>query len=550
MDLMQPTMLEDIIDIGVATGDISYVLSAGGKMLCFALLGVIGGCGCTLFSSMASMDFGTRLRSDMYGHIQTFSFAEIDRFKTSSLITRLTNDVTQLQNMVLMLLRMAVRAPLTCLGGIVMALVVCPTLSPVLLVAVPVLFVFILFIVKKTFPLFMKMQQKIDRVNTVMRENLLGVRVVKAFVGEKQEEARFAVANDDLMNFSIRAQKLTMLLWPVVTLVMNLSIVAVLWFGGSASIEGKIESGQLIAFMNYILQVLSSVMMTVMLIINFSRAKASAQRINEVMDTRSSILDPTTWEEPRDFSVSFEDVCFRYDPEDPGYVLQHLTFTAREGETVGIIGGTGSGKSSMIGLIPRFYDVTEGSVRIGGVDVRNIPLDRLREHIGVVMQDSTLFSGSVEDNLRWGASDAAEQQMNAAMRDAQAYEFVSALPQGLQSEVEQRGKNFSGGQKQRLSIARTLIKQPDILILDDSTSAVDMSTEAKIQTALKQHRKPGGIVFLIAQRISAIADADQILVLDGGRLIAKGTHKQLLKGCDIYRSIAVSQLGEEVLEYV
>lgn len=245
------------------------------------------------------------------------------------------------------------------------------------------------------------------------------MRVVKAFVGEKQEEKRFAVANDDLMNFSIRAQKLTMLLWPVVTLVMNLSIVAVLWFGGSAAIEGKIESGQLIAFMNYILQVLGSVMMTVMLIINFSRAKASAQRINEVMDTHSSILNPTTWKEPQDFSVSFEDVCFRYDPEDPGYVLQHLTFTAKKGETVGIIGGTGSGKSSMIGLIPRFYDVTEGSVRIGGVDVRDIPLDRLREHIGVVMQDTTLFSGSVEDNLRWGDPDAAKQQMDAAMQDAQ-----------------------------------------------------------------------------------------------------------------------------------
>lgn len=370
MDLMQPTMLEDIIDVGVANGDLAYVLSAGGKMLCFALLGVVGGCGCTLFSSMASMDFGTRLRSEMYAHIQTLSFSEIDRFKTSSLITRLTNDVTQLQNMVLMLLRMAVRAPLTCLGGIVMALMVCPLLSPVLLVAVPLLLAFILLVVKKAFPLFMTMQQKIDRVNTVMRENLLGVRVVKAFVGEKQEEKRFGAANDDLMAFSIRAQKLTMLLWPAVTLVMNMSIVAVLWFGGNFSIGGQIQSGQLIAFMNYILQVLGSVMMTVMLIIMFSRAKASAQRIREVMDTESSIRDPEEGKKPEGFEVTFEEVCFRYDPSDPGYVLEDVSFTAREGETVGIIGGTGSGKSTMMSWLPRLYDVSGGAVRIGGVDVR------------------------------------------------------------------------------------------------------------------------------------------------------------------------------------
>lgn len=550
MDLMQPTLLKNIIDVGVANGDIQYILNTGLQMIGFALLGVIGGAGCTVFSSIASMNFGTSLRDDMYRHIQTLSFAEIDRFKTSSLVTRMTNDVTQVQNTVMMLLRVAVRSPLLCIGGIIMALIVSPRLSMILIVAVPVLAVAVVLIVRRAFPLFGQMQVKIDRVNTVMRENLLGVRVVKAFDAGEQEQKRFGVANDDLMAFSIKAQRIIMTLWPVVMLIMNFSIVAVLWFGGASAIAGEVSTGDMMSFMNYILQVLNSIMMSIMLIIGFSRARASAERINEVLDTHSSIVDPAVPRTPERFDVQFDHVSFKFDPSDPDCVLNDLSFAASPGQTVGIIGGTGSGKSSLISLIPRLYDVSDGAVRIGGVDVRDIPLEDLRRHIGIVMQESTLFSGTVEENIRWGGEDASPEQFESALRDAEAYGFVHELPDGADGYVEQRGQNFSGGQKQRLSIARTLIKDPRILILDDSTSAVDMATEARIQAALKRRGGDDTVVFIIAQRISAISDASKILVLDDGRIVAQGTHAELLQTCEIYRSIAVSQLGEEALLHV
>ncbi len=562
-DLMQPTLMANIIDVGVASGNMSEVWRTGGLMISVALLGVLGGVGCTATSSVAAMRFGAALRKGMFDNIQTFSFKEIDRFKTSSLITRLTNDVTQMQNMLRSVLCMMVRTPLLCAGGLVMAIMMSRQLSLIFAVAIPVLLIGLMVVIPKTFPLFGKMQEKIDRVNTVMRENLLGVRVVKAFVGQEREKKRFGEANEDLMNWTMRAMKIIMTTMPMVTLVMNLSVLALLLYGGVLTMHGDLEIGKIMAFMTYMMQVLSSLMMVVMMLMNVSRAKVSGDRILEVLEAKTSIesprapkemqrdlmLDEKTGRQVSGLDVEFDHVSFRYNDTDPEYVLKDISFKAHPGQTVGIIGGTGSGKSSFINLIPRLYDVSEGSVRIGGVDVRELSLDDLRQHIGVVLQDSVLFSGSIADNLRWGKEGATEKEMADAAQMAQASEFIDKLPEGFEAYVEQRGKNFSGGQKQRLSLTRTFVKDPDILILDDSTSAVDMATEARIQQALRQREKQG-IVFIIAQRISAIRDADQIIVMEGGEISGVGTHEELVRSNEIYRAIVASQLGEEALENV
>ena len=549
MDLQQPTLMSDIIDVGIANGDKQYILATGLKMIIVALVGFVGGAGCCILSSFAAMAMGTRLRQAMFDKIQTLSFSELDKLKTSSLITRLTNDVTQVQNTVLMMLRIMVRAPLMVIGGIIMAMTISPGLTLIFAVSMPVLAFFVVLIVRKSFPMYLKVQEKIDRVNTVMRENLLGVKVVKSFAGHKKEEERFEAANDDLVKWSTVAQKITVLLWPLLTLILNMSIIALLWFGGNLVIGGELKSGNIMAFMNYLVQILMSLMILIMLIINFSRAKVSADRVNEVLETETTIKNAADPVEITDFDVEFRNVSFGYNHSPDEYVLKDISFKAGEGETIGIIGGTGSGKSSLVGLIPRLYDASEGAVIIGGADVRQLSLERLRENIGVVMQDSVLFSGTIEENLKWGNEDSGEEAMEQAIRDAQAYEFVWAAQDKYESLVEQRGKNFSGGQKQRLSIARTFMKKPRILILDDSTSAVDMATEAKIQDTLNK-RHDNTIVFVIAQRISAIQSADKIIVLDEGKISAIGTHKDLVSTNEIYRSIVLSQLGEEAIANV
>ena len=548
-DLFQPTLMATIIDQGVANGDIPLILTTGLKMLGISLLGAVCGMGCTIMSGIASMGFGTNLRSAIFNKVQTFSFNEIDQFKTSSLITRLTNDITQIQNMLRMGLSMVVRTPFLCIGGIVMSASISPKLSLIFVVAMPLIFALSSITMKRANPLFKVMHKKIDRVNTVMRENLLGMKVVKAFVGQERERERFGEANEDLMSSSMKAMFTISMMWPIVSLFMGMAIVALFWFGGNLVIVGELESGQIMAFMSYMMQALFSLMSVAMIAMNFSRAEASAQRLNEVLETESSIVDPASPKPYKEISVEFENVFFRYNESDPGYVLRNINFKAEKGETVGIIGGTGSGKSTFISLIPRLYDVTKGAVKIGGIDVRDMSIDDLREHIGVVLQESVLFYGSVEENLRWGDEYATEADLDKAAEAAQAAEFLNNLPEKYDALVEQRGKNFSGGQKQRLSIARTFVKKPDILILDDSMSAVDTATEAKIQKALRE-REQDGIVFVIAQRVSAIADADKIIVLDDGAISAVGTHKELLKTSEIYRSIAVSQLGEEVLSNV
>ena len=548
MDLNQPKLMSDIIDIGVANGDITYVLNVGFKMIVVAFIGILGGMLCGVFSTLASMNMGKNMRQGLFNKIQSLSFSEIDQFKTSSLITRLTNDVTQVQNMVMMALRGMVRSPLICLGGIIMSLSISVKLSMIFLVVIPLIILSVTVITAKSTPLFTAMQKKIDNVNLVMRENLLGVRVVKAFAIEDKVKERFSYANDDLMSTSIKAQSVTILLWPLVTLIMNFSVVAILWFGGNYVNKGSLEIGKIMAFINYLVQIMSSLNMLVMIIINFSRAKVSASRINEVLDVESSITDKEDAKKINKFNIEFKDVYFKYN-KDGDYVLKGISFKAEEGEKIGIIGATGSGKSTLISLIPRLYDTSSGTVMIGNEDVKNLKINELRSLIGVVLQDTTLFSGSIEDNLKFGKEDATEEMMISSVKDAQAFEFINANNEGFNREVGQRGKNLSGGQKQRISIARTLIKNPKILILDDSSSALDMATEAKLQKSIKNRMK-NSTVFLIAQRISAVKDSDKIIVLDNGEIVAIGNHEELIKECDIYRSIAISQLGEEVVSNV
>lgn len=546
MDLLQPTLLSKIIDIGIANGDLNYVLAVGIKMVIAAIVGLFAGAICSYLAAVASMKLGEGIREGLFDKIQTLSFLELDKLKTSSLITRLTNDVTQLQMMMNMALRMMVRAPLTAIGGLVMAVILSKELSSIFLVALPIILISILFIIKKSLPLFTSVQQKIDNINTVMRESILGVKVIKAFAIEKTQEERFNEANNNLTNESIASQNMNLILWPIATLIMNLTVVAVLWFGGNMVSVGSLEIGKIMAFINYLLQIMGSVVMVINIMLTFSRASASATRINEVFDTESSIKDKDDNVTVENFDIEFKNVYFRYN-EHSENVLENISFTAKQGETIGIIGSTGCGKSSFVNLIPRLYDATEGEILIGGVNIKDIKLDQLRENIGIVLQENILFGGTIESNLRFGNENADELDMESSAKDAQAYEFIMNKENTYKSEVEQRGKNLSGGQKQRLSIARTLIRDPKIFIMDDSSSALDMATEAKLQNSIKNRMKDS-TVLVIAQRISGVMDADKIIVMDDGRISDIGTHEELIRRNDIYRSIAVSQLGEEVLK--
>ena len=546
MDLLQPTLLSKIIDIGIANGDLNYVLAVGIKMVIAAIVGLFAGAICSYLAAVASMKLGEGIREGLFDKIQTLSFLELDKLKTSSLITRLTNDVTQLQMMMNMALRMMVRAPLTAIGGLVMAVILSKELSSIFLVALPIILISILFIVKKSLPLFTSVQQRIDNINTVMRESILGVKVIKAFAIEKTQEERFNEANNNLTNESIASQNMNLILWPIATLIMNLTVVAVLWFGGNMVNVGSLEIGKIMAFINYLLQIMGSVVMVINIMLTFSRASASATRINEVFDTESSIKDKDDNVTVENFDIEFKNVYFRYN-EHSENVLENISFSAKQGETIGIIGSTGCGKSSFVNLIPRLYDATEGEILIGGVNIKDISLSQLRENIGIVLQENILFGGTIESNLRFGNENANELDMESSAKDAQAYEFIMNKENTYKSEVEQRGKNLSGGQKQRLSIARTLIRDPKIFIMDDSSSALDMATEAKLQNSIKNRMKDS-TVLVIAQRISGVMDADKIIVMDDGRISDIGTHEELIRRNDIYRSIAVSQLGEEVLK--
>ena len=545
MDLLQPTLLSNIIDIGVANHDLNYVLITGLKMIIAAIVGLFAGAGCSFLAAIAAIKLAEEVRQGLFDKIQTLSFLELDKLKTSSLITRLTNDVTQIQQMTNMLLRMMVRAPSTAIGGLVMAIILSKELSKIFVVAIPIILIVVMIILKKSFPLFKKMQQKIDNINLVMRESILGIKIIKALVIEDKQKDRFNDANEELTMASIKSQGMNLLLLPISTFIMNLTVVSVLWFGGNMFVSGNIEIGKIMAFINYLLQIMASIMMVINCMIMFSRAQVSAARINEVLDTKASIENKENCEEVKNFDIEFKNVFFKYNDHSDN-VLEDISVKIKEGEKIGIIGSTGCGKTSFVNLIPRLYDATSGEILIGGVNVKNINIKQLREDVAIVLQESILFSGDIKSNLKLGNKNASEEELISASKDSQAYEFIMNKDNKFDEVVEQRGKNLSGGQKQRLSIGRTLIKNPKIFIMDDSSSALDMATEARLQTSIRNRMKDN-TVLIIAQRISAVMDLDKIIVMDDGKISDMGSHKELLERSEIYRSIAVSQLGEEVL---
>lgn len=536
-----------IIDEGVANKDIHYVLKMGGLMLLITAGGAVAASTRSVVASIVSQNFGTELRSDLFKKIQMLSFKNIDKFDRASLVTRLTNDVTQVQVFVNGLMRIFVKAPLLAIGGLIMATRLNLQLSVVLAVVVPIVALLIIFNLRLGFPRFSRVQKALDRVNSVMREYLSGVRVVKAFNRFDVEVGKFKAVNDDYKQQSIAANRLMATFSPLIMLTVNLGIVAVLWIGGNGVDTGDIQVGHIIAFINYMTQILFSLMMISMVFNMFVRAKASAGRINEVFLQE----DPPTWNERQDESftetgrIEFEDVSFSYEGGVGDPVLKKINLTILPGETVGIIGSTGSGKSTLVGLIPRFYDSVSGTIKVDGVDSKLVDPKILREKIAMVPQMNILFTGSVAENIRWGKEEATDAEVVAAATIAGAHDFIERSPEGYQTRIGQGGVNFSGGQKQRISIARALVKKPEILILDDSTSAVDVATEAKIKEALKKYAK-GLTCLLIAQRITSIIDADKIVVLDHGELVGVGTHQDLLKDCRVYQEIYQSQVGKEV----
>jgi len=550
MDLLQPTLMASIVDKGVMTKDLSHIFSTGLIMLGVAFIGLIGGVGCTIFSSIASQNFGNDLRISLFEHIQKFSNKNLDQLKTGSLITRLTNDVVQLQTFVQMILR-SIRSPLLLVGSLVMAIRISPMLTLILAVAVPLLSLILYGLIRLSFPLFQKMQVKLDGVNTVLQENLSGIRVVKAFVRANHEQKRFNTANKDYTEIAIKAVRLMSLNMPLMMLVLNASIVAVLWFGGVQSWNGGLPVGQLIAFINYITQLLMSMLMLSNMLTFFSRAKVSADRENEVFSTISEIKEVANAKKDaiHNGRIVFDNVSFAYDPSDENLVLDDINFTAEPGETVAILGATGTGKSSLVSLIPRFYEVSSGSITIDGSDTRMIALEDLRSRIGFVMQQAILFSGTIRDNIRYGRPDATDEEVEEAAIAAEAHSFILELPQGYDTELGQRGINLSGGQKQRLSIARALLIQPTILIMDDSTSALDAATESRIRQMLKTRLRSSTNI-LIAQRVTSVIDADRILVLENGRIAVQGTHDGLMNSSEIYRDIWRSQMKGEEVPYV
>lgn len=550
MDLLQPILMASIIDKGVMQNDISHIRSAGLLMVSAALVGLIGGVGCTIYSSIASQRFGADLRRDLFRKVQTLSFRNLDNLTTGSLITRLTNDIVQLQTMVQMLLRVFVRSPFLAIGSIIMAVIISPKLAVILAMAVPLLFVVMFLLIRATLPLFSVIQQKLDKVNTVLKENFAGIRVSKAFVRRDYENKRFNRANTDFTQVSVKTQRIVAINMPILTMILNVSIVAVLWFGGKNAINGSFEIGSLIAFINYVTQVLFSVSSVAMMLVRISTAKVSADRIQEVLSAEPEIKNPL---DPKKDAYSqgeviFDQVTFSYQPGTRQPVLRQLSFTASPGQTVAIMGATGAGKSSLVSLIPRLYDVTKGRIMIDGTDVRSYDLSSLRGRVGIVLQESILFSGSIRDNIRYGKPEASEEDVIAAAKAAQAHDFITEMPEGYDTQLGQRGINLSGGQKQRIAIARALLLRPSILILDDSTSAIDMGTESRLQKELSQLMH-GRTCFIIAQRISSVIEADKILVLDDGRLIAEGTHQELLASCELYQDIYESQFGKEVPSY-
>ena len=544
-EILLPKFMSMIINHGVAQKDGGYILKMGLVMAITSFLMAAGGILGAYFAAKASISFTSDLRRDLFARVQQFSFKNIDTFSTGSLVTRLTNDIQQVQNLIMMGLRMMLRAPGMFLGALVMAFWMNAELAAVILVVIPLLTAAIVWILRTAYPRFTTMQKALDTLNSGIQEVLTNVRVVKSFVREDYEEKRFASTNRDLKEAGLRALKIVIATMPVMMFAMNVTTLAVVWFGGNLIIGGRMAVGDLTAFTTYIVQILMSLMMLSMVFLQSSRAMASIRRIDEVLDEPIDLSDENASQKDRKVEkgrVEFKDVSFSY-REGGEPVLSHISLTAEPGKTIGILGATGSGKTSLVQLIPRLYDVTEGSVRVDGIDVREYSLKNLRDGVGMVLQKNVLFSGTIEENLRWGDETATEEEVRRAAVYAQADSFVNSFAEGYKTEMGQGGVNVSGGQKQRLCIARALLKKPKILILDDSTSAVDTATEAAIRTAFREDLKDT-TKFIIAQRLSSLEYADRILVLEDGRIIGEGTQEELLASCEAYREIYETQYGK------
>lgn len=543
-DLIQPTLMSKVIDNGVKRGDINYVWRMGTLMILMTAIGAVFAISRNIVSSKVSQSFGADLREDLYIKIQRFSFENVDKFQDASLITRLTNDVNQIQNFSHGMMRIFVKAPIIGIGATVMAFLLNPKIALILLVIIPLVGVVILINLKVSYPIFTKIQKSLDKVNGVMREYLAGIRVVKAFNRFGYEKLRFKKVNDDLQGITLKGMRTVAIFNPLVGLIVNIGIVFVLWFGGIGVNNGNMEVGKVLAFINYMIQVLFSLTMMTRLLSVFIRAKTSAERIGEVFDLENTMPIKDEDKEFKDINgrLEFEDVSFKYNDKSKP-VLMDISFSINPGETLGIIGSTGSGKTTLINLIPRFYDTTTGKVKIDGIDIKDISMDDLRENIAIVPQKTLLFTGTIGENIKWGDKDATDKDIEIVANIAEAHDFIMSFNEGYETHLGQGGVNLSGGQKQRVSIARALIKKPKILIFDDSTSAVDLITEKKIKKGLKEYLKDTTTV-LIAQRITSVMDADKILVLDLGRIAGIGTHDELMDSSEVYKDIYDSQIGK------
>lgn len=544
-DLYLPTLMSDIVDIGIVQGDTQFILRVGLVMLSYAALSALCLVTASFLSARIAMGFGRNLRSQVFSRVSGYSLQEFNRLGTASLITRTTNDITQVQQVVVMILRMMVTAPIMCVGGLIMAVSKDAHLTLIFVLVLPLLAGMIWFITRRSVPLFRAMQVKLDKLNLVLREELIGIRVIRAFNRLEHETARFNQANGDLTNTAIKVNKLMATLMPLMMLVMNLATVAIVWFGGLRVDLGEMQVGDMMAFLQYAMQIMFSLVMISMMLIMIPRAEASAVRINEVLDLVPEIKDADRVKEAQGERglVEFKNVTFSY-PGAEQPVLSNISFTAAPGEVTAIIGGTGVGKSTLINLIPRFYDIDSGSILVDGVDVRQLSQASLRAKIGYVPQKAVLFSGTIADNIRFGKEDATLEEIKQAAVIAQADEFISKLPEGYDTVLAQGGTNISGGQKQRLAIARALVRQPKIYLFDDTFSALDYQTDAKLRAALKK-ATASATVILVAQRVSTIMDADRIIVLDKGKITGMGKHRELLATCQVYREIVASQLSEE-----